>query len=236
MTNHCCNDCKVAQELGISDVDMIVVCRNHNVPKPPKGYWSMVAHGRQVERPPLPPLADGASDIIKIAPGRAPVAKAPKAATPAAKPIAGVTVKPAEPPIPVSDTLRSPHPLVERTPRRPGIRGDGDAASSGLVDAVGRGGVRGDGVGVVLRAGLPVLPRLAAVARDHHPAQLDADVERLLIDRVHGDPAHVVGVGPGRERPGRGAGQLAQCRRILPGRAIVLGAQQPARLGPGIDD
>src|SRR4051812_16731968 len=62
---------KIARELGITDVAMIYLCRNYEIPKPPKGYWSMVAHGQQPERPPLPELTDPAKQTVEVSPDAA---------------------------------------------------------------------------------------------------------------------------------------------------------------------
>ncbi|ODB85285.1 hypothetical protein A3195_16940 [Candidatus Thiodiazotropha endoloripes] len=45
---------EVAHELGISDVALGKLCRQLQVPKPPRGYWARVASGRTPKRPPLP--------------------------------------------------------------------------------------------------------------------------------------------------------------------------------------
>lgn len=45
---------QIARELGISDVALGKLCRKHQVPKPPRGYWARVAAGQTPKRPPLP--------------------------------------------------------------------------------------------------------------------------------------------------------------------------------------
>ena len=48
---------KVAERYGISDVALAKVCRQLQVPKPPRGYWAKKTSGRPVPgRPKLPPL------------------------------------------------------------------------------------------------------------------------------------------------------------------------------------
>ena len=50
---------KVAARYGISDVAIAKVCRQLNIPKPPRGYWAKQAAGQAVlRRPKLPPLED----------------------------------------------------------------------------------------------------------------------------------------------------------------------------------
>lgn len=44
----------LAKEYGFSDVGFAKICRRHNIPLPPRGYWAKVKAGLQVARPPLP--------------------------------------------------------------------------------------------------------------------------------------------------------------------------------------
>ncbi|MET0047715.1 MAG: hypothetical protein ABW066_08025 [Sedimenticola sp.] len=44
----------VAKELGISDVALGKMCRQLQVPKPPRGYWAKIESGKKLRRPPLP--------------------------------------------------------------------------------------------------------------------------------------------------------------------------------------
>lgn len=44
----------VAKRLGISDVALGKLCRQRQVPKPPRGYWARKQAGKRVRRPPLP--------------------------------------------------------------------------------------------------------------------------------------------------------------------------------------
>jgi hypothetical protein len=49
----------LAKEFGMSDVGLAKVCRKHNIPVPPVGYWRRKETGYKVKRPPLPPAKDG---------------------------------------------------------------------------------------------------------------------------------------------------------------------------------
>lgn len=49
----------LAKEFGMSDVGLAKVCRKHNVPIPPVGYWRRKETGYKVKRPSLPPAKDG---------------------------------------------------------------------------------------------------------------------------------------------------------------------------------
>lgn len=52
----------LAKEYGFSDVGLAKLCRRHNIPTPPVGYWAKLEHGKAPVRPKLPP-ADGESLI-----------------------------------------------------------------------------------------------------------------------------------------------------------------------------
>lgn len=57
---------KLAKEFGLSDVALHKVCRKHNVPTPPAGYWAKKAHGKPVTTTPFPnkPSTTGRYHII----------------------------------------------------------------------------------------------------------------------------------------------------------------------------
>lgn len=46
---------KVSKRHGVSDSYLIRVIKNLNIPRPPRGYWAMVAAGIHPDRPSLPP-------------------------------------------------------------------------------------------------------------------------------------------------------------------------------------
>jgi transglutaminase-like putative cysteine protease len=49
----------LAKEFGMSDVGLAKICRKHNIPVPPVGYWRRKETGYKVNRPRLPALKDG---------------------------------------------------------------------------------------------------------------------------------------------------------------------------------
>ena len=49
----------LAQEFGMSDVGLAKVCRKHNIPVPPVGYWRRKETGYKVTQPLLPAAEDG---------------------------------------------------------------------------------------------------------------------------------------------------------------------------------
>jgi len=59
----------LAKEFGLSDVALHKICRKHDVPNPPLGWWAKHAAGHKVKRTPLPKLKPGISDTISIAGG-----------------------------------------------------------------------------------------------------------------------------------------------------------------------
>ena len=49
----------LAKEFGMSDVGLSKICRKHDIPVPPLGYWCKTETGHKAVRPPLPPAANG---------------------------------------------------------------------------------------------------------------------------------------------------------------------------------
>ena len=52
---------KLAAQYGISDVGLSKICKKLNVPKPPRGYWAMIASGKRPPQKLLPKLRYGQS-------------------------------------------------------------------------------------------------------------------------------------------------------------------------------
>lgn len=57
---------QLAKEYSLSGVGLSKLCRRHNIPLPPMGYWMKVSHGIYPRKPPLPPVESGQSEIIEI--------------------------------------------------------------------------------------------------------------------------------------------------------------------------
>ena len=54
----------IAREFGLSDTGMAKLCRRHDIPRPPRGYWAKVEHGQKPRRSKLPnPEQDAAVEI-----------------------------------------------------------------------------------------------------------------------------------------------------------------------------
>ena len=54
----------LAASVGISDVGLAKICRNANIPVPPRGYWARKSASQAVSIPPLPPRFPGASEGV----------------------------------------------------------------------------------------------------------------------------------------------------------------------------
>lgn len=57
----------LAKEFAISDVALHKICRKHDIPNPPLGWWAKKAAGKPVKQTPLPKAAAGIADRITIA-------------------------------------------------------------------------------------------------------------------------------------------------------------------------
>ena len=87
---------RLAQTYGLSDVGLAKLCKKHEIPRPPRGYWVKRQHGKSVRRPALP--ASSASEVLierREKPGVAPTGSAP--------------------PEVVVGKRRKPHPVVQAT-------------------------------------------------------------------------------------------------------------------------
>jgi hypothetical protein len=54
---------RLAAEFRLSDVALHKICRKHNIPTPPLGFWAKKAHGKPVRNTPLP-KERGAREIV----------------------------------------------------------------------------------------------------------------------------------------------------------------------------
>ena len=57
---------KLAAEFGFSDVGLAKLCRRHQVPVPPRGYWARLQAGQKVKRTPLRPTTHPRLDKVEI--------------------------------------------------------------------------------------------------------------------------------------------------------------------------
>ena len=59
----------LAKEFALSDVALHKICKKHDIPNPPLGWWAKKAAGKSVKQTPLPKAKVGTSDKITIAAG-----------------------------------------------------------------------------------------------------------------------------------------------------------------------
>jgi hypothetical protein len=59
----------LAKEFVLSDVALHKICKKHDIPKPPIGWWAKKAAGKLVKQTPLPPTKTGTSERVTIAAG-----------------------------------------------------------------------------------------------------------------------------------------------------------------------
>ncbi len=57
----------LAKEFALSDVALHKICKKHNIPNPPLGWWAKKAAGKPVKQTPLPKVQAGTLDRITIA-------------------------------------------------------------------------------------------------------------------------------------------------------------------------
>lgn len=101
----------LAARYGLSDRGLAKLCQRHRIPVPPRGYWAKKSAGKRVVQLPLRSLPDALKSFEGITIHRSPppenVSSLPSAQE--------VFERSPDNRIPVSDSLRSPHPLVRKT-------------------------------------------------------------------------------------------------------------------------
>ncbi|MEQ8939118.1 MAG: hypothetical protein RLT30_10520 [Gammaproteobacteria bacterium] len=98
---------KLAQEFQISDVGLKKICTRNNIPVPPRGYWAKKEYGKTLPKKPTLSSKDSWDQKIQINPNvRFGETKTTR------KSILSNTE---EIEITVSEELKEPHPLVEKT-------------------------------------------------------------------------------------------------------------------------
>jgi hypothetical protein len=96
---------KLARDYGLSDIGLAKVCKKHDIPRPPPGYWAKKRVGQNPRKSALP-RPDEAGEINLREASEAEKAAAEKAAS-TPKPEV-----PAGPPVTIAETLRGAHRLV----------------------------------------------------------------------------------------------------------------------------
>lgn len=103
---------ELANEFGMSDVGLAKVCKKLNVPRPYRGYWQLVAAGRKLTIPKLPPTQKGEPTDTTLSPESYRVNFKPK--DPRVVDSMDAERLP-ENRISVAETLDNPHQLVRNT-------------------------------------------------------------------------------------------------------------------------
>lgn len=111
----------LARAFGLSDVGLAKICRKHEIPRPPRGYWAKKEFGQSPPQIPLPtPTNDSAIEMLE------PSVRA--AQSPPLPDEVKQTLKKeieAEPRIEVAESLRGAHELVSRANQEmQEVRGD----------------------------------------------------------------------------------------------------------------
>jgi hypothetical protein len=75
----------LAKEFGMSDVGLAKICRKHDIPVPPLGYWRKTETGHKMVQSPLPPANNGLETLDIYVRERLPPELAALAAEPAAE-------------------------------------------------------------------------------------------------------------------------------------------------------
>ncbi len=100
----------VAKKYGLSDVGLGKICRSHNIPRPPSGYWAKVQSGKKTRAPVLPDTEDDGEITINVA--DIDQIRDPEALAHLVKAEIGDSIK--NSPVSVAVSLRGAHPLVSR--------------------------------------------------------------------------------------------------------------------------
>lgn len=100
----------LAEEFGISGRGLGKLCSRFEIPVPPRGHWAKLAAGKHVTRIPLPTAKSDVPSEILIQPSP----ESLEAALPEQVRAEVTAVLDNRDQIQVSETLRSPHPVVKR--------------------------------------------------------------------------------------------------------------------------
>lgn len=100
---------QLAKQYGLSDVGFAKICKRHNIPRPPRGYWARLAAGQSPPQTPLPdPDNDEVIQINANTDRRDPLTTDPEIQS-------KIEAVQKSKSIEVPKSLRNPHPLVARS-------------------------------------------------------------------------------------------------------------------------
>lgn len=97
---------RLSKKYGLSDVGFAKICKKHNIPRPPRGYWARVESGQKLKKTPLPP---GNKDLIIELPQKRNTEIKEKIQSEAQK------TKKFTAPIMIPESLRGANPIVKQT-------------------------------------------------------------------------------------------------------------------------
>lgn len=105
---------RLASTLGLSDRGLAKKCDRHRIPRPGRGYWQKLRHGKDPDRAPLPELKAGEDHLKTV---RLKRSNAPKEARSPEGPVAKQRKfeKDDANQLVVPDKITDPHPLVRST-------------------------------------------------------------------------------------------------------------------------
>lgn len=103
---------RLAKEFGLSDAALHKICRKHEIPTPPLGYWAKKAYGKPVTNTPLPKARGGNSQYHTIIREGAGSAESEAAAMARARVHQAIVGRPEQEPDEVDD------PILRRTIKR----------------------------------------------------------------------------------------------------------------------
>lgn len=95
----------VAKDLGISDYELLKICRKFNIPKPGPGYWHLLTLGKADPKPDLPTAPSDVPAMILV----------PQNKQNNLLKIEGASGSVARPLIQIPEDFRNAHPLIRRT-------------------------------------------------------------------------------------------------------------------------
>lgn len=99
---------RVAADFGVTNFLLAALCQRHDIPTPPAGHWSKLAHGKPTTRPPLP----GDHDQLLIVSGlQKPGFRASKPTSRLERRAKSAALTPADRPL----TAIAPHPKLNKT-------------------------------------------------------------------------------------------------------------------------
>lgn len=110
----------LAPTYGVHHVRLAQLCDDHEVPRPPRGYWSQKAFGKDAPRPDLPAVDDPAIETVIIAPDEPTEPTLPAPTTNPVPTPTAVSASPTAPPVPLptkveATTSATPVPRPQAT-------------------------------------------------------------------------------------------------------------------------